>query len=311
MKKKNIAFMALMPILAASFYGLSNIEADASNYELKERMRGRLLLQVEKNGEAWYVHPEELRRYYLGRPADAFGIMKDKAVGISNRDFDRLRERGTADLSGRIILKAEDKGQAYYVNPVDLKLHYLGRPDDAFKIMRELSTGIKNSDIGKIESAPVKIIPPAAASEPKQEAVSEPKPAISAEKSETDAMAAKIFDMINNYRTSRGMQAFVLNEKISSVCESFSRDMAAGRASFSHDGFDERAKAIKSQMDVFGVAENIAWNSRYQDPASQAVEQWLNSAGHKKNIDGNYKYTGIGVAKSGDGKYYFTQIFVR
>lgn len=39
--------------------------------------KGRILLQVEGNGEAWYVSPGDGKRYFLGRPADAFRIMRD------------------------------------------------------------------------------------------------------------------------------------------------------------------------------------------------------------------------------------------
>ena len=35
-------------------------------------------------------------------------------------------------------------------NPEDLKMHYLGRPADAFQVMRELGLGISNDNIRKI-----------------------------------------------------------------------------------------------------------------------------------------------------------------
>lgn len=54
------------------------------------QLSGRILLQVEGNGEAWYVNPTDLMRYYLGRPDDAFKIMRDLGVGISNVDLKRI-----------------------------------------------------------------------------------------------------------------------------------------------------------------------------------------------------------------------------
>ncbi|MGA1825447.1 MAG: CAP domain-containing protein [bacterium] len=48
----------------------------------------------------------------------------------------------------------------------------------------------------------------------------------------------------------------------------------------------------------------------YSDPAGRVVERWLNSPGHKKNIEGNYNLTGIGVVQANNLTYYFTQIFV-
>jgi len=42
----------------------------------------------------------------------------------------------SASLSGRILLQVQDKGQAWYVYPIDQKRYFLGSPDDAFAIMR-------------------------------------------------------------------------------------------------------------------------------------------------------------------------------
>lgn len=51
---------------------------------------GKILLQTEGRGEAWYVNPANGRRYFLGRPTDAFLVMKTLGVGISNKDFNSL-----------------------------------------------------------------------------------------------------------------------------------------------------------------------------------------------------------------------------
>lgn len=117
---------------------------------LATRLKGRILLQVESNGEAWYVNPDNEKRYYLGRPADAFQVMRELGLGISNNDFDSFNGYAPSRLSGKILLKVEDSGKAYYVNPADFKMHYLGRPVDAFQIMRELGLGITNNDLNEI-----------------------------------------------------------------------------------------------------------------------------------------------------------------
>lgn len=57
-------------------------------------------------------------------------------------------------LVGKILLQVEDLGQAWYVNPVDGLRYYLGRPADAFRIMRNLGLGITTSDLAMIEIAP-------------------------------------------------------------------------------------------------------------------------------------------------------------
>lgn len=131
----------------------------AAAQTMGDRTAGRILLNVEGNGEAWYVYPVNGQRYYLGRPNDAFNIMRSLGLGISEENFQKIAPAGFSDsgdsnlarqLSGRIILEVEKNGEAWYINPVDLKKYYLGRPADAFKIMRELSLGITRENLAKI-----------------------------------------------------------------------------------------------------------------------------------------------------------------
>ena len=51
---------------------------------------GRILLQVEKHGEAWYVNPDNNQRYFMGRPGDAFNLMLKLGLGISNNDLNKI-----------------------------------------------------------------------------------------------------------------------------------------------------------------------------------------------------------------------------
>lgn len=118
---------------------------------LPGRLKGRILLQVESRGEAWYINPDNQKRFYLGQPSDAFRIMRELGLGISNKDFDSFSGVAPERLSGKILLKVEDNGEAYYVNPADLKMHYLGRPQDAFNVMSNLGLGITDSNLELIE----------------------------------------------------------------------------------------------------------------------------------------------------------------
>src|SRR5680860_517850 len=113
--------------------------------DLSSRLKGRILLQVQSNGEAWYVEPGTQERYYLGRPADAFNVMRGLGLGITEKDFNSFNNIAPARLAGKILLRVQANGEAYYVNPLDRKMHYLGRPADAFNVMRSLGLGISNS----------------------------------------------------------------------------------------------------------------------------------------------------------------------
>lgn len=114
-------------------------------------LNGRILLQVQDKGQAWYVNPLNSQRYYLGRPDDAFALMRSLGLGISNTDVNVFKASGAPSrLAGRILLQVQDKGQAYYVDPLDRKLYYLGRPADAFALMRSKGLGITDADLAKI-----------------------------------------------------------------------------------------------------------------------------------------------------------------
>jgi hypothetical protein len=109
---------------------------------------------VEDKGQAWYVNPSDGKKYYLGRPQDAFNVMRNFGQGISNKDFAAVEKNPSAwtKLSGKILIKTEDSGKAYYFDPTSRRLYYLGRPQDAFNVMRIRGLGIKNSDLNQITS---------------------------------------------------------------------------------------------------------------------------------------------------------------
>lgn len=117
---------------------------------LSVRLAGRILLQVENGGEAWYVNPENYHRYYLARPDDAFSLMRELGLGISNADFETIKNNIPQRLLGKIIIKTEDLGRAYYINPANSILYYLNTPKDAFNIMQSQGLGISNDNIKRI-----------------------------------------------------------------------------------------------------------------------------------------------------------------
>lgn len=141
---KNIVYFILTAVLLLAPFNKSFAS------DISSRLRGRIILQVESRGEAWYVNPDNEKRYFLGRPADAFQVMRELGLGISNKDFNSFNEIAPNRLSGKILLKVEDSGKAYYINPVNLKMYFLGSPADAFNVMRSLGLGITNKDLETI-----------------------------------------------------------------------------------------------------------------------------------------------------------------
>lgn len=123
------------------------------------------------------------------------------------------------------------------------------------------------------------------------------------------------FQLLNEHRRSEGLSALVWSDDVAKVARLHSRNMAS-KGFFSHRGTD--GSMVDGRADEQGlgewraIGENIAFLRGYDDPAKFAVNQWMNSAGHKRNILGDqWTQTGIGLAVTDDGSYYFTQVFLR
>lgn len=115
---------------------------------------------------------------------------------------------------------------------------------------------------------------------------------------------------INKYRDKKGLSTLKNIEYIRELAREHSMKMAQGIRSFGHRGWDDRADLIFDNIEVSMVAENVAYKKGYDEPASHVVDDWLKSRDHKANIlNEDFDITGIGVSKSEDGIYYFTQIF--
>lgn len=180
--------------------------------DFAKKQIGKILLQVEGNGEAWYISPRTNKAYYLGRPAEAFSIMREEGIGITNVDLQKIPIGLSENMSGddndndglsnifedaigtnknmkdsdgdtysdkaeiqngysptirsekaeynyefaaknkgKIFLQVQNGGEAWYVNPNDSKRYFLGRPQDAFSVMRNLGVGISEKDFENIK----------------------------------------------------------------------------------------------------------------------------------------------------------------
>ncbi len=124
------------------------------------------------------------------------------------------------------------------------------------------------------------------------------------------ALENSIFQQVNQYRQSRNLPPLKQDPSISEQAKIHSQEMAEGKVAFGHDGFERRVKAIARSISYRQASENVAFNQGFSDPATGAVKGWIDSQGHRKNMEGNFDLTGVGVARNSQGEYYFTQIFI-
>ena len=122
----------------------------------------------------------------------------------------------------------------------------------------------------------------------------------------SNSIEAEVHRLINLHRTGIGLPAFEWNETIANECRQHSQNMANAHT-INHDGFNERINKIGETISWSWAGENVAYNYSAQG----AVTAWLNSPGHKSNIESNSNLTGVGVAFDEDSVMYFTQIFIR
>lgn len=138
---------------------------------LASQLSGRILLQVQSKGEAWYINPSDGKRYYLGRPDDAYNLMRQLSVGISEKEFASWNHGAPTWAKGRLYIRPQSHGEAYYVD-LNQRWHYLGRPLDAWLLFRSQGLGITNENLNKIPSAVSSIVTTAVTSSPSDYAAS-------------------------------------------------------------------------------------------------------------------------------------------
>lgn len=85
--------------------------------------------------------------------ATAYQMLRSFGLGITESDYQKIESGNQTiktKLKGRIILRVQAHGEAYYIHPVDLSLHYLKDGVAAYQVMRELSLGIADISLHKI-----------------------------------------------------------------------------------------------------------------------------------------------------------------
>ncbi|MRX40447.1 CAP domain-containing protein [Flavobacterium sp. LC2016-23] len=118
----------------------------------------------------------------------------------------------------------------------------------------------------------------------------------------------ELMQLINNYRTSIGLNALEKVNHISNKCEEHNKYMIANNV-VDHSDFVSRSENIMKVLAAKNVGENVAYNYKTSEAVLKA---WLESPGHKKNIEGNYTHFGISVTTDpATGKKYYTNIFAR
>jgi uncharacterized protein YkwD len=114
--------------------------------------------------------------------------------------------------------------------------------------------------------------------------------------------------LINEYRVSIGLNELEIINHISYKSGEHNDYMITNNV-VDHAYFQERSENIIRVLGAVKVNENVAYNFV---TAQSVLAAWLNSPGHKANIEGDFSHFGISVTESPQtGKKYYTNIFIK
>lgn len=123
----------------------------------------------------------------------------------------------------------------------------------------------------------------------------------------------RAFEAVNLAREKAGLPRLASREDLARIARAHSEYQArTGRTGHTGAGGSNPAdRALGAGIAYRTLAENVAMNQGYADPVAVALDGWMRSAGHRKNIlNPVFTETGVGTAVGADGEVYFTQLFL-
>lgn len=117
----------------------------------------------------------------------------------------------------------------------------------------------------------------------------------------------EILELINNHRLTIGLNP--LNNMNDIKVQAYSHtNYMVDIGSVSHNGFHQRKNNLIANVGATKVGENVAY--AYSSPAS-VVNAWINSDTHRDVLEGDYTNFDISAEKDADGRWYYTNIFIK
>lgn len=124
---------------------------------------------------------------------------------------------------------------------------------------------------------------------------------------QTKYIEVEILNLINDHRLSLGLNALNDMNIVKSVAYSHT-DYMVDNDVVSHDNFYTRSNYLKSNIGAKKVSENVAYG---YGTAQGVVNAWIKSESHKANLEGDYTNFDISAEKNKDGRWYYTNIFIK
>ncbi len=124
---------------------------------------------------------------------------------------------------------------------------------------------------------------------------------------ESKPIEIEILELINQHRISIGLNSLESHQLIKGQAYSHT-DYMVDVSEVNHDNFFSRKSFLVDNANAIKVSENVAYGFT---SAESVVNAWLNSEGHKGNIEGDYTDFEISAELGKNNKWYFTNIFMK
>lgn len=124
---------------------------------------------------------------------------------------------------------------------------------------------------------------------------------------QTKQIEIEILELINAYRLDLGLNNLRKMDDIKIEAYGHTNYMKA-TGSISHTNFYQRKQNLINNAGALNVGENVAYA---YSSAQAVVNAWINSESHRENMEGDYTNFDISAEQDEDGRWYYTNIFVK
>ena len=124
-----------------------------------------------------------------------------------------------------------------------------------------------------------------------------------------DEIGKKCLLLTNKFREKYSLPPLEWDDSIWRIAYVHSKNMGEGIVPFGHKGFNERINQFN--FTYYKACENVYMCQGYSryNIAENAVNGWINSYGHKKNLLSDTSHCAIATYKTNYGAFYLTQLF--
>ena len=155
-------YIALKILMQLPFFELDQ-NFGKRDFGVVSRVAGQFVLQVEKNGDAWYVHPKRLNRSSILLYEDFLTVAKRDAMGVTAFQLESILSYGEQALLGRnfdqslakelrgtLLLVVDREGEIWYVDMKNFVRHPMRNEREFLQTLARVGEGISNHDLATV-----------------------------------------------------------------------------------------------------------------------------------------------------------------